>query len=117
MFHLYLHFHVKAHAAAKGISEMNFSTSSRIALNSALEFFLAHFRSIFLQHDCQLTGCLNAGSCEFIKASKVFKCKCKEAWSGSFCAGAVLVYRRHSRTGVVADAHGSFPYLLGTVVH
>ncbi|XP_078365169.1 retinoschisin-like [Oculina patagonica] len=37
------------------------------------------------QQDCQLTGCLNAGSCTFIEESKIFKCKCQEGWCGNHC--------------------------------
>ncbi|KAL9974965.1 hypothetical protein ACROYT_G012077 [Oculina patagonica] len=32
-----------------------------------------------MKHDCQLTGCLNAGSCTFNEVSKIFYCKCAEA--------------------------------------
>ncbi|XP_078365178.1 retinoschisin-like [Oculina patagonica] len=38
-----------------------------------------------MKHDCQLTGCLNAGSCTFIKETKAFKCKCQEGWCGNYC--------------------------------
>ncbi|XP_078365172.1 retinoschisin-like [Oculina patagonica] len=38
-----------------------------------------------MKHDCQLTGCLNAGSCTFIEESKVFKCKCQKGWCGNYC--------------------------------
>ncbi|XP_078368918.1 EGF-like repeat and discoidin I-like domain-containing protein 3 [Oculina patagonica] len=40
-----------------------------------------------MKHDCQLTGCLNAGSCTLIEKSKVFKCKCQEGWCGKYCGG------------------------------
>ncbi|XP_078363899.1 EGF-like repeat and discoidin I-like domain-containing protein 3 [Oculina patagonica] len=35
--------------------------------------------------DCQLTGCLNAGSSIFSEVSKIFICKCTDAWSGNYC--------------------------------
>ncbi|KAL9974968.1 hypothetical protein ACROYT_G012080 [Oculina patagonica] len=38
-----------------------------------------------MKHDCQLTGCLNAGSCTFNEVSKIFRCKCLDAWSGNYC--------------------------------
>ena len=41
----------------------------------------------FFQHDCQLTGCLNGGSCTFIVPSETFSCKCKDPWAGSYCEG------------------------------
>ena len=63
------------------------SISSRMILNFFHPF-------IFLQHDCQLTGCLNACSCELIEASKVFNCKCKEAWSESYCTGVVFLVEK-----------------------
>ena len=48
--------------------------------------------SIFLQqHDCQLTGCLNAGSCTFTEESKVFSCICQEGWCGKYCGGKLLL--------------------------
>ncbi|XP_078368360.1 retinoschisin-like [Oculina patagonica] len=38
-----------------------------------------------MKHDCQLTGCLNAGSCTSTEESKVFKCKCQGDWCGNYC--------------------------------
>ncbi|KAL9974952.1 hypothetical protein ACROYT_G012064 [Oculina patagonica] len=47
------------------------------------ESVYTHFED--MKHDCQLTGCLNAGSCTFIKETKAFKCKCQEGWCGNYC--------------------------------
>ncbi|KAJ7360445.1 hypothetical protein OS493_015546 [Desmophyllum pertusum] len=45
-----------------------------------------------MKHDCQLTGCLNAGSCTFVEESKVFKCKCEEGWCGNYCGGKLFIF-------------------------
>ncbi|XP_020609583.1 EGF-like repeat and discoidin I-like domain-containing protein 3 [Orbicella faveolata] len=51
-----------------------------------------------IKHDCQLTGCLNAGSWEFIEVSKLFKRKCKDAWSGNYCAVCPVPLGMEDRT-------------------
>ncbi|XP_078365168.1 EGF-like repeat and discoidin I-like domain-containing protein 3 isoform X2 [Oculina patagonica] len=38
-----------------------------------------------MKHDCQLTGCMNGGSCTFYEPSKTFSCKCMAVWSGNYC--------------------------------
>ena len=42
---------------------------------------------LFLKYDCQLTGCLNGGSCIFSEVSKTFRCVCKGPWIGEYCKG------------------------------
>ena len=100
MFHLPFRFHANKDSCTK----TRFETEAKATrewpikhtyfLTPRLEWsynFLHTF--IFLQHDCQLTGCLNPGSWEFIEVSKLFKRKCKDAWSGNYCAGAVFIIK------------------------
>ncbi|KAM7446082.1 Delta-like protein 4 [Porites harrisoni] len=42
-----------------------------------------HFRN--KKYGCQLTGCLNGGSCIFSEVSKTFRCVCKGPWIGEYC--------------------------------
>ncbi|XP_068724756.1 EGF-like repeat and discoidin I-like domain-containing protein 3 isoform X2 [Montipora capricornis] len=37
------------------------------------------------ERDCQLTGCLNGGSCVFAEELRAFRCLCKDPWTGQYC--------------------------------
>ncbi|XP_078367446.1 lactadherin-like [Oculina patagonica] len=71
----------------KGICELNEKGALSPIEDKELEYDEESVYTQFydIKHDCQLTGCLNAGSCTFTEESKIFQCKCQEGWCGNYC--------------------------------
>ena len=120
LFHLHFHFHANEDSCTKTRFEREAKATPREfyfkdtcfpAPRLEWSWMFLYPLIFFVQYDCQLTGCLNAGSCEFIEESKVFKCRCKEAWSGSYCGGVVFIIEE----GVTCGRFGGDTHMWGSL--
>ncbi|CAH3177418.1 unnamed protein product [Porites lobata] len=88
-----------------GICEMNEGGAEPpIEENEDLEYdknsVYTHFRN--KKYGCQLTGCLNGGSCIFSEVSKTFRCVCKGPWIGEYCKACLVPLGMQS--GAILDS-------------